>query len=111
MNLFWQSRKPGITEREYAGKFLGKQNLSSRFRSILGANKFFGSELGRRKAAAVDAALGVGLDADRNTPHDQHVIQRDEFDTAIKALERGKVITAREAAELTKAAEKDLKNC
>ena len=98
MGLFGRRRVKGISEYE-----MTRERLHGRLRSAFP----YGSS-GRRKMAALDAALGVAMDADHNTAHTQRVIQEDEFEAIVTSLEDGKVITPKEAQKLRAIAEKDL---
>jgi hypothetical protein len=102
MGIFWGGKSvKGITQYELRHDHL-QSRLDSVFPSHLSSSK--------HKRAALHTVLGLAGDRDTNMPsHQKHgIIQREEFETAVQGLEKGGVITSKEAAKLRQITDKPL---
>jgi hypothetical protein len=94
MGIFWGGKQTkGITQYELRHDHI-QSRLDSVFPSHLSSSK--------QKRAALHTVLGLAGDRDTNMSSNQKhgIIQRDEFETAVHGLEKGGVISSKEAAQL-----------
>jgi uncharacterized protein YutE (UPF0331/DUF86 family) len=103
MGLFGRKRVAGISEHE-----LQHDHIQAQFDSVFPSYK----PSSKTKRAALRTALSLAVDRDMNMSAGQKggLIQKEEFETIVKGLLDGSVITETEAEKLRAIAEKPLKD-